>query len=350
MNNMKTIIKVSFIFILDVYPTSSFSQDNVHSIYEKILLNVDEKTINNLLSNEYSDGYYSTTIYVNNKKKDTVIFYYKNINGKLTPKININDIIILNIDPSFYNIPLDLNADFLLSDYSIDFKYNFSSQSLHLTIPQKALENKKNRLPAQSLWDDGIPALFSSYTYSGRYGKSAQIEQKINFNSGANLGAWRIRSYSNYHNTNKYKRFKLHSLYTYRQLNSLLATFYGGEFTPISRMLSTDKLIGVQLISSNLFSDSNIYTTSPIIEDIAETQAEIKVKQQGRTIYETIVPPGPFILDNLPTIGSDELVLEIKEADGRIKKSTHYFTSMPNQLKKGKYQYNLIEVAPNFRT
>ncbi|MDX7018753.1 fimbria/pilus outer membrane usher protein, partial [Klebsiella aerogenes] len=31
-----------------------------------------------------------------------------------------------------------------------------------------------------------------------------------------------------------------------------------------------------------------------------------------------------------------------KEADGRIRKSTHYFTTMPNQLKKGRYQYNFI--------
>ncbi len=99
-------------------------------------------------------------------------------------------------------------------------------------------------------------------------------------------------------------------------------------------MLSTDKLIGFQLISSDLLSGNDLYMNSPIIEEIAESHAEIKVKQQGRTIYETIVPPGPFILNDLPVIGSNELVLEIKEADGRIRKSTHYFTTMPNQLKR----------------
>lgn len=43
---------------------------------------------------------------------------------------------------------------------------------------------------------------------------------------------------------------------------------------------------------------------------------------------------GLLFLNDLPVIGSNELVLEIKEADGRIRKSTHYFTTMPNQLKK----------------
>ncbi len=34
--------------------------------------------------------------------------------------------------------------------------------------------------------------------------------------------------------------------------------------------------------------------------------------------------------------------MEIKETDGRVKVSTHYFTSLPNQLNKGNYQYNII--------
>ncbi|HGM9806530.1 TPA: fimbria/pilus outer membrane usher protein [Proteus mirabilis] len=335
-------LKTSLLLILNAYPFFSIANNNIHSLYKSVLSNIDNKTIGKLLNNEHPDGYYSTNIYINENKKETIILYYENKDGILTPRININDLIRLNIDPSFYNIPVDLNSDLLLSDYNIDFKYNFSSQSLYLTIPQKALDNKKNMLASQVLWDDGVPALFSSYSYFGKYNNQNKIEHKISFNSGANLGAWRVRSKSYYHHTDKQQQFKLYSLYAYHQLNTLLATLNVGEFRPTSRMLSTDKLIGFQLISSNLLSGNDLYMNSPIIEDIAESHAEIKVKQQGRTIYETIVPPGPFVLNDLPVIGSNELVLEIKEADGRIRKSTHYFTTMPNQLKKGRYQYNFI--------
>lgn len=342
MNNRKVIIKTSLLIVLSIYPFGVLPQNNIKKIYEILLLNVDKENIEDLLKNRYPEGYYSVNIFINNQKKDVTILYFKNKDGELTPSINIENLVKYNISPSFYNIPLNLKTNFLLNEYSIKFKYHFSTQSLYLTIPQKAFENKKNLLEPSSLWNDGIPALFSSYNYFAKYGKANQIEQKINFNSGANLGAWRIRSHSHYHYTSKYKQFKLHSLYAYRQIHPLFATFYGGEFTPISRMLSTDKLIGIQMISSDLLSSNNLYAKSPIIEDTAETPSEIKVKQQGRIIYETIVPPGAFILDNLPVIGSNELILEIKEADGRIRRSTHYFTSMPNQLKKGKYQYNII--------
>lgn len=335
-------LKTSLLLILNAYPFFAIANNNIHPLYQSVLPNIDNKTIDKLLNNEHPDGYYSTNIYINKKKKETIILYYENREGILTPRININDLIHLDIDVSFYNIPIDLNSDLLLSNYNIDFKYDFSSQSLYLTIPQKALNNKKNNLASQILWDDGVPALFSSYSYFGKYNNQNKIEHKINFNSGANLGAWRLRSKSYYHHTDKKQQFKLYSLYAYRQLNTLLATLNVGEFRPTSRMLSTDKLIGFQLISSNLLSGNDLYMNSPIIEEIAESHAEIKVKQQGRIIYETIVPPGPFILNDLPVIGSNELVLEIKEADGRIRKSTHYFTTMPNQLKKGRYQYNFI--------
>ncbi len=136
-------LKTSLLLILNAYPFFSIANNNIHSLYKSVLSNIDNKTIGKLLNNEHPDGYYSTNIYINENKKETIILYYENKDGILTPRININDLIRLNIDPSFYNIPVDLNSDLLLSDYNIDFKYNFSSQSLYLTIPQKALDNKK---------------------------------------------------------------------------------------------------------------------------------------------------------------------------------------------------------------
>ncbi|WP_235977768.1 hypothetical protein [Proteus mirabilis] len=118
-------LKTSLLLILNAYPLFSIANNNIHSLYKSVLSNIDNKTIGKLLNNEHPDGYYSTNIYINENKKETIILYYENKDGILTPRININDLIRLNIDPSFYNIPVDLNSDLLLSDYNIDFKYIF---------------------------------------------------------------------------------------------------------------------------------------------------------------------------------------------------------------------------------
>ncbi|HHG0470416.1 TPA: FimD/PapC N-terminal domain-containing protein [Proteus mirabilis] len=143
MNKISFKLKTSLLLILNAYPFFAIANNNIHPLYQSVLPNIDNKTIDRLLNNEHPDGYYSTNIYINNKKKETIILYYENREGILTPRINVNDLIRLDIDLSFYNIPIDLNSDLLLSDYDIDFEYNFSSQSLYLTIPQKALDNKK---------------------------------------------------------------------------------------------------------------------------------------------------------------------------------------------------------------
>lgn len=94
-------LKTSLLLILNAYPFFSIANNNIHSLYKSVLSNIDNKTIGKLLNNEHPDGYYSTNIYINENKKETIILYYENKDGILTPRINVNDLIRLNIYPSF---------------------------------------------------------------------------------------------------------------------------------------------------------------------------------------------------------------------------------------------------------
>ncbi|MDS0788604.1 fimbria/pilus outer membrane usher protein [Proteus vulgaris] len=347
-NNMKK--KVALFILISIYNKNTIAQDSSLSIYAHSFSNVDNETIKLLLDNKKPEGFYHSIIHINNRKKMAKLLYFKNIENKLTPCLSINDFISLGIDTNFYSIkkePLDIIP---LSDHSINFKYSFSNQKLNLIVPQKALIKKENYIIDKKDWDDGIPALFSQYSYSIRHHQKKNLEQKLNLQTGLNLGAWRIRSQNNFDwNKNRYLS-KLLSIYTYRQINSFPALFYGGKFSPTTRILPTDKIIGFQLISNNLISSNSLYANKPIIEGIADTEAQVVIKQGDKVIYETTVPPGPFIINSLPVLGSEKFILEVKEADGRIKISTHYFTSLPNQLNKGSYQYNLISgTLPNNR-
>ncbi|WP_368926663.1 fimbria/pilus outer membrane usher protein [Proteus columbae] len=330
-----------FIFII-ICTKDAIAQNNFLSLYSNSFSNINDETIKLLLEDKKPEGFYHSIIHINNRKKMAKLLYFKNVDNKLTPCLSINDLISLGIDTYFYKITKENQEITPLSDYSIDFKYQFSNQKLNLIIPQKALIKKTDYVINEQDWDDGITALFTQYSYWIKYHQKKSTEQKLNLHSGINMGAWRVRSQSGFNwNKDRYQS-KLSSIYTYRQINSFSSLFYGGKFSPTTRILSNDKIIGFQLISNNLISNKSLYANSPIIEGIADTQAQIIIKQGDKIIYETTVPPGPFLLNSLPSIGSEKLTLEIKEADGRVKISTHYFASLPNQLNKGSYQYNII--------
>lgn len=332
---------IFFIFMI-ICTKDAIAQNNFLSLYSNSFSNINDETIKLLLENKKPEGFYHSIIHINNRKKMVKLLYYKDIENKLTLCFSVKDLISLGIDIDFYTINKENPDPIILSDYSIDFKYQFSNQKLNLIIPQKALIKETNYVIDEKNWDDGITALFTQYSYWIKYHQKETIDQKLNLQSGINIGAWRVRSRSGFDWTSNRYQSRLSSIYAYRQINSFSSLFYGGKFSPKTRILSNEKIVGFQLISNNLITNNTLYANRPIIEGIADTQADIIIKQGDKVIYETTVPPGPFLLNSLPSIGSEKLTLEIKETDGRVKISTHYFTSLPNQLNKGSYQYNII--------
>ncbi|XTD83308.1 fimbria/pilus outer membrane usher protein [Proteus vulgaris] len=106
------------------------------------------------------------------------------------------------------------------------------------------------------------------------------------------MGAWRVRGQSRFDWTKDRYQSKLSSIYAYRQINSFSSIFYGGNFSPTTRILPTDKIIGFQLISNNLISSNTLYANKPIIEGMADTEAQVVIRQGDKVIYETTVSSG----------------------------------------------------------
>lgn len=335
-------IKFTLFILINIFNKDTIAKNKSVSLYSHAFSNINDKTIELLLEDKKPEGFYYSIIYINDRKKMAKLFYFKYIDNKFTPCLSINDLKSLDIDTNFYKMGKEDQKKIPLSDYSIDFQYQFSNQKLSLIIPQKALIKAADDVVDKKEWDDGVTAFFSQYSYWIKYHQKKSVEQKLNLHSGINMNAWRVRSHSRFNWSKDRYQSKLSSIYAYRQINSFSSLFYGGKFSPTTRILSNDKIIGFQLISNNLIPNNRPYANKPIIEGIADTQADIIIKQGDKIIYETTVPPGPFLLNSLPSTGNEKLILEIKEADGRIKISTHYFTSLPNQLNKGNYQYNII--------
>ncbi|WP_426759897.1 fimbria/pilus outer membrane usher protein, partial [Pseudomonas aeruginosa] len=69
----------------------------------------------------------------------------------------------------------------------------------------------------------------------------------------------------------------------------------------------------------------------------------ITVSQNGYTIYQKEVPPGPFTIADLQLSGSgSDLDVSIKEADGSVRSFLVPYSSVPNMLQPGVSNFDFI--------
>lgn len=71
-------------------------------------------------------------------------------------------------------------------------EFDFNHQRLNLSIPQIALYRDARGYVSPSRWDDGIPTLFTNYSFTGsdnRYRRGNRSQrQYLNMQNGANFG------------------------------------------------------------------------------------------------------------------------------------------------------------------
>lgn len=83
----------------------------------------------------------------------------------------------------------------------------------------------------------------------------------------------------------------------------------------MSDVLSGVPITGVQLMpTSGLQKDSSGVSVSGIART---SQARVEVRQNGRLIFNTLVPAGPFTLDDVPMVRNNvDLDVTVVESDG----------------------------------
>ena len=58
---------------------------------------------------------------------------------------------------------------------------------------------------------------------------------------------------------------------------------------------------------------------SPVINGIARTHAGVTIEQSGYTLKSIVVPPGPFVINDLNGVYSGDLIMKIYEEDGSVR-------------------------------
>lgn len=231
--------------------------------------------------------------------------------------------------------------------------FDFERLQLNISIPQAVMRNSARGYIPPEMWDNGINALLLNYAYSGsnsrNHGNSNSTTSNDNFlglNSGVNIGPWRLRDYStwNYSSSagNDKGRWDHINTYIEREIIPLKSELVVGDSYTPSDVFDSQPFRGVQISSDDNMLPDSLRGFAPTVHGIAKSNAQVTIKQNGYTIYQSYVPPGAFtITDLFATTSSGDLIVEVKEADGSVSNFSVPYSAVPVLQREGRIKYSL---------
>ncbi|MEL4013170.1 fimbria/pilus outer membrane usher protein [Dryocola clanedunensis] len=301
-------------------------------------------------------GTYHVDIYVNNDMVDTrdVEFQLKKTADgpeRLEPCLSVKQLSEMGVKtdhfPALGSAEEQCANLSAIPQASADFR--FSSQQLLLSFPQASVSKQPRGYVSKTQWDEGITALLMNYsisgsnTYAGTANTSDSNNQYANLRPGINIGPWRLRNYSTWNRDSEGQQ-QWKSVYTYAQraIAPLDASLTLGDSNSPSEIFDGVPFRGAQIASDDEMLPDSMRGYAPVVRGIARTNAEVIIRQDGYTIYQSYVSPGAFeINDMYPTGGNGDLDVTIKEADGSEQHLIVPYASLPVLQREGRLKYSL---------
>lgn len=304
-------------------------------------------------ANAQLPGTYASRVRVNDVRlNDENITYLSAKSGELVPQLTPDMLRKWGVDLEKYpqlsalapTIPLTKP----LTDYipQASATLDFSTMTLHLSIPQAAIAgNGKDYIPP-SRWDDGVPVAFTDYSFSGSQNEDSDqnktTNQYLNMRNGINLAGWRVRNYSTWSKTEDTNSWETVDTYIQHDLDALKAQFTGGESSTQGEVFDSLQYRGLNVVSDEEMLPYSQRGYAPVIRGIASSNAEVSVRQNGYLIYQQNVALGAFEISDLySTTNSGDLDVTIKEADGTEHHFTQPFSSIAVMQRPGHMKYEV---------
>jgi outer membrane usher protein PapC len=223
---------------------------------------------------------------------------------------------------------------------------DLSTGILYLIIPQAWLDYTDANWVPPSRWDDGISGILLDYNLNTLASKAQHASSinstSLNGTAGANLGAWRLRGdyQGNYSNGGQSQQnFDWSRVYLFRAIRPLAATLTLGESYFTSDIFNTFRYAGLSLASDERMLPPNLRGYAPEVSGIARTNAKVTVSQQGRLLYQTTVPSGPFRIQDLNNSVSGLLDVRVEEQDGSLQTFQVNTATIPYLTRPGAIRY-----------
>ncbi|MBT1729462.1 fimbria/pilus outer membrane usher protein [Enterobacter quasimori] len=294
-------------------------------------------------------GQYLTTIMWDRDviDKRTVSWVLSEDKQRLLPELTKADLRELGVKVDAIPDMRDLDDAAKIDDIShfiADARYDYDqdNQTLKLVIPQIYRDRAVAGAINPKFWDDGAPAAWTSYQFSGsqqRFGAGKTSSTWLGLDSGINLGAWRFRNNSTWSNSAGWESI---ASTAQRDIKTLQSQLEIGQTYTSGELFDSVQMTGVKLETDISMLPTSQQGFAPVVRGIANSDAKVTVKQNGYTIYQSNVSPGPFEIRDLSQVTSGaDLEVTVEEADGSEHSFIQASASVPVLQREGAFKYSL---------
>ncbi|MGE9551472.1 fimbria/pilus outer membrane usher protein [Erwinia amylovora] len=300
-------------------------------------------------------GTYSVDVIVNNQNRGKHVIAFRNLNGEsqaraCLTKENLTSLGIKSSGDSLSSQEGCVDLEKFIKHSRVYF--NQGDLEVDITVPQYNLVKYERGYIDPSRWDAGSTVGILDYNvnyYTNHADTYGNDTGNLNLTAGINAGDWRFRKRIN---TSWNRKYGTHtdSLYGYAatDITSLKSQLTLGDINTPSDIFDTIGFRGVVLQSDDRMLPEGLRSYTPVISGIAETNAKVTLTQAGKVIYETIVPPGPFELTDVGTMGyGGDLQMIIRESNGQERTRIIPFSAPPMLLHYGVSQFSLAAGEAN---
>lgn len=230
---------------------------------------------------------------------------------------------------------------------SAHLTWDSGQQKLVIAVPQEDLEKTARGSVPPSLWQNGSAAAFVGYNasaYQSAAGGETFNSQYLSLNGGLNLGGWYLRHNGSLTNqTGSGSQYQSINTYIQHDVTPLRGRFLAGEANTSGRLFDSLSYTGVSLFSDDQMLPESQRGYAPEIRGIARSHARVTVRQGGNVIYETTVPAGAFVINDLyPTGYGGDLNVTVREADGSESTFQVPYASVADLLRPGASRYEAV--------
>lgn len=299
------------------------------------------KEIPQILKNEqkYTPGKYFVDVIFNGSKIASSVEFDINKN-ELNHLCFSEDWLLsrgISINKEFYKNELIPTSKCYVIENEKNSQVTFdnSLQELSINMPQagfiEAAEKKDS-------WDYGSTGFKIAYDVNTSKSRNQDRTTYGNVDGQINIGEWVLlgRGYAY-----QGEKFETNNLLLMHAIKSIKSDFLIGKMQSFNTLNDGFTFYGAQLKSNQDMYPWNSQSFAPVINGIARTHARVTVEQSGYILKSFVVPPGPFVINDLTGVYSGDIILKIYEDDGTIKEQRFPVAVLPNLLRPGVYNYNI---------
>lgn len=210
-------------------------------------------------------------------------------------------------------------------------EFDVTTQSLLLTIPQAGLTKADESLD----WEFGNNALRLNYNINANKYRN-DVSYFGSTSLLANIGEWVANGSASVTKNNASLSFFTVS----KALLSLQADIILGKTSVSAGELGGLSTYGATLSSNNSMR-RQMQGYTPVFSGVATGSARVTLQQGNTVLYSELVPPGPFVIDNVTVLTGGDVVMTVTENDGYVTQQVFPITLINGQISPGEHEYSV---------